>query len=212
MIGGSIVCMTQDGRTLRDTRKLIAQQWVTADLFAAEEDGGLGFVSAEPFSETTQPAFKDRVMGLVDSVDTLILGAHTYAQSKDYWPYADDQGEYGEKLNRLTKYVASSTLADAPWGDFDAATVTRDPAATVRDLKEQSGRDLWLWGSLQLMHSLLDAGLVDEITLLVCPTTRGAGTRVFEGRHELEALEATVFDNGLLLLRYAVVTETAPKG
>jgi dihydrofolate reductase len=185
-------------------RKLIAQQWVTADGIAAEEDGGLGFVSAKPFSETTERAFKERVMGLVDSVDTLVLGANTYAQSKDYWPYADDQGEYGEKLNRLTKYVASSTLADAPWGDFDAATVTRDPAATVRELKEQGGRDIWLWGSLQLMHSLLDVGLVDEITLLVCPTTRGAGAHVFEGRHELKALEATLFEDGPLLLRYAV--------
>lgn len=49
-------------------------------------------------------------MGLIDSVDTMILGANTYAQPKDYWPYADDQGEYGEMLNNLTKFVASSKL------------------------------------------------------------------------------------------------------
>ncbi|MDR7082807.1 dihydrofolate reductase [Arthrobacter ginsengisoli] len=135
-------------------RKLIVQQWVTVDNIAAEEDGGLSFVSAEPFSETTNNAFKARVMGFIDSVDTMILGANTYAQSKGYWPYADDQGEYGEKLNNLTKFVASSKLDDAPWGDFPAATVTRDPAATIRELKGQSGKDLWLWGSLKLMHSL----------------------------------------------------------
>lgn len=82
----------------------------------------------------------------------MILGANTYAQAKGYWPYADDQGEYGEKLNNLTKFVASSKLDDAPWGDFPAATVTRDPAATIRELKEQSGKDVWLWGSLTLMH------------------------------------------------------------
>jgi hypothetical protein len=40
-------------------------------------------------------------MGLIDSVDTMILGANTYVQAKDYWPYADDQGEYGEKLINL---------------------------------------------------------------------------------------------------------------
>ena len=90
-------------------RKLIVQQWVTVDNIAAEEDGGLSFVSGEPFSETTNPAFKASVMGFIDSVDTMILGANTYAMSKDYWPNADDQGEYGEKLNNLTKYVASST-------------------------------------------------------------------------------------------------------
>ena len=56
----------------------------------------------------------------------MILGANTYDQSKDYWPNADEQGEYGEKLNNLTKFVASSKLDDAPGGDFPAATVTRD--------------------------------------------------------------------------------------
>ncbi|MEU5875912.1 dihydrofolate reductase family protein [Spirillospora sp. NPDC047279] len=185
-------------------RKLRVQQWVTFDNIAAEEDGGLGFVSVEPFSDKSDPAFKERVMGLVDAVDTLILGANTYAASKGYWPYAEDQGEYGEKLNNLTKYVASSTLEEAPWGDFPAATVTRDPAATVRELKQQDGKDIWLWGSLTLMRSLLDAGLVDEVQLLVCPVTRGKGTRVFTDRHDLELLEATGFGNGLLLLRYAI--------
>jgi dihydrofolate reductase len=159
-------------------RKLVVQQWVTVDNIAAEEDGGLSFVSGEPFSETTNHAFKASVMGLIDSVDTMILGANTYAQAKGYWPYADDQGEYGEKLNNLTKFVALSKLDDAPWGDFPAATVTRDPAATIGELKEQSGKDIWLWGSLQLMHSLLEAGVVDEVRMLVCPASRGKGTRI----------------------------------
>jgi hypothetical protein len=99
-------------------RKLIVQHWVTVDNIAPEEDGGLSFVSGEPFSETTNTAFKARVMGFIDSVDTLILGANTYAQAKGYWPYADDQGEYGEKLNNLTKFAASSKLDDAPGATF----------------------------------------------------------------------------------------------
>ncbi|RIQ32165.1 dihydrofolate reductase family protein [Jiangella rhizosphaerae] len=185
-------------------RKLIVQQWVTVDNIAAEEDGGLGFVSVEPFSEKSDPVFKAAVMGFIDSVDTMILGATTYAQSVGYWPTADDQGEYGRKLNGLAKVVASSTLADAPWGDFPAATVTPDPVATVRELKQQDGKDLWLWGSLTLMHSLLDAGLVDEVRMLVCPVSRGRGTRVFEDAHDLELVEATAFGNGLALVRYAI--------
>ncbi|MBB5854195.1 dihydrofolate reductase family protein [Amycolatopsis umgeniensis] len=185
-------------------RKLIVQQWVTVDNIAAEEDGGLGFVSGEPFSEKTEPAFKASVMGFIDSVDTMILGANTYAMSKDYWPNAEEQGEYGEKVNNLTKFVASSKLEDAPWGDFSAATVTRDPAATIRDLKEQEGRDLWLWGSLTLMWSMLDAGVVDEVRMMVCPVSRGKGTRVFQDRRDLKPVEATAFENGVVLLRYAV--------
>ncbi|MGW5861568.1 dihydrofolate reductase family protein [Streptomyces sp. NPDC055239] len=185
-------------------RKLVVQQWVTVDNIAAEEDGGLSFVSGEPFSEKTDPAFKASVMGFIDSVDTMILGANTYAMSKDYWPNADDQGEYGEKLNNLTKFVVSSKLDDAPWGDFPAATVTRDPVATVRELKEQSGKDIWLWGSLELMHSLLDAGVIDEVRMLVCPASRGKGTRVFEDGQDLKLVEATSFENGLALLRYEI--------
>jgi dihydrofolate reductase len=158
----------------------------------------------EPFSETTNPAFKASVTGLIDSVDTMILGANTYAQSKGYWPYADEQGEYGEKLNNLTKFVASSKLDDAPWGDFSAATVTRDPAATIRELKEQGGKDLWLWGSLRLMHSLMDAGVVDEVRMLVRPASRGKGKRVFEDRQDLKPIEATPFENGIVLVRYEI--------
>ena len=185
-------------------RKLIVQQWVTVDNIAAEEDGGLSFVSGEPFSETDTSAFKMSVMGFIDSVDTVILGANTYNQNKDYWPNADEQGEYGEKLNNLTKFVASSKLDDAPWGDFPAVTVTRDPAATIRELKERGGKDIWLWGSLRLMHSLMDDGVVDEVRLLVCPASRGKGTRVFEDRQDLKLLEATPFENGVVLLRYEI--------
>lgn len=185
-------------------RKLVVQQWVTVDNIAAEEDGGLSFVSGEPFSETSDPAFRTRVMGLIDSVDTLILGANTYAQTRDYWPHAKEQGEYGEKLNNLTRFVASSTLIEAPWGDFPASTVTRDPVSTVRELKQQDGKDIWLWGSLTLMRSLLEAGVVDEVTLLVCPASRGAGTRIFTDRQDLKLVEGASFSNGVVLLRYEV--------
>jgi dihydrofolate reductase len=187
-------------------RKLIVQQWVTVDNIAAEDDGGLSFVPGEPFDDAVTTPFKTSLMGFIDSVDTMILGANTYKQSKDYWPHAAEQGEYGEKLNALTKYVASSTLHNAPWGDFPAATVTGDPVGTIRNLKGQSGRDIWLWGSLTLMRSLLDAGIVDEVRLLVCPASRGTGSRVFEDSRGLRLLEATAFDNDVVLLRYAITT------
>ncbi|MCE7011428.1 dihydrofolate reductase family protein [Kibdelosporangium philippinense] len=186
-------------------RKLIVQQWVTVDNIAAEEDGGLSFVSVAPFDdEVTDNPYQNAVMGFIDSVDTMILGANTYNATKDYWPHAEDQGKYGQKLNNLTKFVASSKLADAQWGDFPAATVTRDPIATIQELKSQDGKDIWLWGSLTLMHSLLDAGVVDEIRLMVCPVSRGKGTRLFEDRQDLKLVDAAGYDNGVVILRYEI--------
>jgi dihydrofolate reductase len=184
-------------------RRFIVQQRVTVDNIAAEADGGLSIVSGEPFSETTDPVFEATLVGFIDSVDTMMLGANSYAPSKDYWTYAAEQGEWGEKLNNLTKFVSSSTLDDA-CGDFPAATVTRDPTATNRELKAQSGKGIWMWGSLTLMGSLLDAGVVDEVRMLACPASRGKGTRLFEDSRDPRLLEATSYGNGIALLLYAV--------
>lgn len=184
-------------------RSLIVQQWATVDNIVAEEDGGLSFVKAQPFAQSPED-IKTSVMEFIGTVDTMIIGANTYAMSKDYWPNAEDQGVYGEKLNQLKKFVASTKLRAAPWGKFPAATITQDAVATVQELKEQNGKDIWLWGSLTLMKSLLDADLVDEVQLRVCPTTRGKGVRMFTDRRDMRLLEAKAFENGVVLLRYKV--------
>ena len=183
-------------------RKLIVQQWVTVDNIAAEEDGGLSFVTISSFAEPGDEDLGATALEFIDTVDTMILGANTYAMAKGYWPTNKDQGEYGEKLNNLTKFIASSSLKDAPWGKFPAATVTADPVATVRKLKEQDGKDIWLWGSLKLMQSLFEAGVVDEVHLRVCPTTRGKGVRMFEDRYNMKLIKAESFENGVIILRY----------
>src|SRR6266496_1998655 len=182
-------------------RKLIVQQWVTVDNIAAEVDGGLSFVNEQAQSDNK---LKAQLLEFIDTVDTMILGANTYAMSKDYWPNATDQGEYGEKLNQLNKIVASTNLKEAPWGNFSAATVTSDAAATLKELKKQDGKDMWLWGSLTLMKSMFEAGLIDEVRLLVCPTTRGKGRYMFTDRRDLQLIAAESFENGVVMLRYEV--------
>lgn len=184
-------------------RKLIVQQWSTIDNIVAEEDGGLSFVTAEPFTSlSTDPKYKASVMDFINSVDTMVIGANTYAMSKDYWPNATDQGEYGEIVNKMSKIVASKELKEAPWGNFPAATVTADPVATLKELKKRDGKDIWLWGSLTLMRSLFDADIVDEVQMRICPTTRGKGTHLFTDRRDMTLLEATPFANGIVLMRY----------
>ncbi len=185
-------------------RKLIVQQWATVDNVLAEEDGGMSFVNVQPFAVSSDHDFKASAMEFIDTVDTMILGANTYAMSHEYWPNASDQGVYGEKLNRLAKIVASTTLRDAPWGPFPAATITSDAVATIHELKRQPGKHIWLWGSLTLMQSLFDADLVDEVQLRICPTTRGKGTFMFKDRWDMDLIEATPFENGIVFLRYRI--------
>jgi len=183
-------------------RKFIVQQWVTIDNIAAEEDGGLSFVTTSTFAASGDEDLGAIALGFIDTVDTMILGANTYAMAKDYWPTNDDQGEYGEKLNNLSKFVASSNLKDAPWGKFPAATVTADPIATIRELKKQDGKNIWLWGSLKLMQFMFEAGVIDEVHLRVCPTTRGKGVRMFEDRYKMKLIKAESFENGVVMLQY----------
>lgn len=185
-------------------RKLVVQQWATVDNIVAEEDGGLSFVNVPSGAEMPDDAFKASVMDFIASVDTMIIGANTYAMAKDYWPHATDQGEFGERFNRLAKIVASTRLRHAPWGDFPPATITSDPVATIRDLRQQEGRNIMLWGSLTLMQALFDAGLVDEVYLRIVPVTRGRGRRLFADPRTLRLIEARPFDNGIVMQRYAV--------
>ena len=183
-------------------RKLIVQQWATVDNIVAEEDGGMSFVTAQPMEKTTDEGIKASVMEFIDTVDTMIIGANTYAMFKGYWPHATDQGEFGKKLNNLTKFVASTNLKEAPWGGFSPATITSDPVGTVQKLKQQHGKDIVLWGSLTLMKAMFKADVVDEVQMRICPTSRGKGTRLFADQRELRLIEAKSFENGVVLLRY----------
>lgn len=187
-------------------RKLIVQQFATVDNIVAEEDGGLSFADVPPYPESPQD-IKTAVMEFVNSVDTMILGANTYELFVGYWPTNTSEGEFAKKLNQLDKYVASTKLKSAPWGEYPEAKVTSDPVATIKELKQQDGKDIVLWGSLTLMQSMFEADLVDEVQLRVCPTTRGKGTYMFKDRRDMSLLDAKPFSDGVVLLRYKMNTK-----
>lgn len=93
------------------------------------------------------------------------MGRHTYEIFARQWPGAP--GEYAAALNRVRKYVFSSTLKLAEWSH---TTVVRgDVSSAVASMKSHPGRDLLMYGHGRLGQSLLEAGLVDELTLNVVP-------------------------------------------
>jgi dihydrofolate reductase len=151
--------------------------------------------------------------------DALLLGRVTYQGFAAAWPaMAAENGEFGARMNAIPKYVVSATLTDAEaaWGD---TTVIRAAAvAEIARLRAQAGGDLLVEGRGQLVHTLIQHGLVDEYRLMVFPIVLGTGQRLFPDvlsqPTPLTLIDARPAGGGVLLLRYqpAMGQPSAPPG
>ena len=106
----------------------------------------------------------------------LLLGRRTYDLWADYWPTATAR-PFAEQINRATKFVATHRPASLAWGPAEA--IGDDVLAGVRRVRAADGPSLICWGSTTLTGPLLDAGLVDELVLIVYPVLLGPGKRCF---------------------------------
>jgi len=110
--------------------------------------------------------------------DALLLGRQTFADFRGYWPnQGDDTTGITDYLNRVAKYVVSSTMSDPEWEN--STVLGGDPVEQTKTLKSQPGKDIVLTGSITLAHTLIAAGVVDEYRLFVYPTVQGRGRRLF---------------------------------
>ena len=116
--------------------------------------------------------------------EALLLGRVTYEGFAEAWP--SRTGEFADKFNGMPKYVASATLRDPAWNN--TTVLGADVAAEVGRLKEELGGDILVNGSVQLVQTLVEHGLVDELRLMVFPTVLGAGKRLFGDTSEAAAL------------------------
>lgn len=142
----------------------------------------------------------------LESAGGLIFGRVTYQGMAEYWPTLtalETDPMVAEKMNRLPKYVFSRTLDRVDW--HNSHLFKGEAAAEVAKLKQESGGDLYIFGSGNLATPLIRAKLVDEIRLIVNPVAIGSGTAMFkdiEEPLELKLLRAQVFRNGNVLLVY----------
>jgi dihydrofolate reductase len=138
-----------------------------------------------------------------EAADALLVGRNTFEAFRGFWPnQTDDPTGISDYLNAVNKYVVSSTLSDPGW---ENTTVLRgDIVEEVQALKAAGGRDIVATGSVQLVHALIAAGLVDEYRLFVFPVVVGRGARLFESADmPLRLLETRPVGSGAVLLRYA---------
>ncbi len=137
-----------------------------------------------------------------EAADAFLTGRETFEQMRGFWPQqTDDETGVSDYLDRVEKYVVSTTLEEPGW---EPTTILRG-LDDVRALKDRDGGDIVVTGSLTLVPDLIAAGLVDEYRLFVYPVVLGRGQRLFEDATDvprLQLVEARPFTSGIVLTRY----------
>jgi dihydrofolate reductase len=177
-------------------RKVVLYQLLSLD-GVAEEPGDWLF-------DVDQAIF-DNLGRVIGSQDAVLLGRHTYDYWAGYWPTSDVE-PFASFVNGTPKHVFSSSPLEQEWAN---STVVTDPAeGYVAELKRRAGGDIGIHGSIELARSLLRAGLVDELRLVIAPVVAHRGRRLFDHDDELLRLElqsARPTPSGALLTDYRVI-------
>jgi dihydrofolate reductase len=162
-----------------------------------------------PAQEPGRPMDFDNVMidnelKVIAAQDAVLLGRHMYDEWSRYWPSSDEQ-PFADFINSVKKDVVTSTPLGNAWHNVEA--VEGPIEDLVGDLKARPGGDIGVHGSIQLAQSVLAAGLVDELRLVVGPAFGFTGRRLFANAgdvNRLELLSATPTPSGAVLLSYRV--------
>ena len=187
-------------------RKLIAGMKLSVDGMIAGPDGYADWVEA----------WSDEY-GLTQQIDACIVGGGMYPGYEQYWtaiqnePHkplpmtgkspAPDEVSWSRFAAKTPHYVLSSTQTAALWPTTTFLRGVKDVAA----LKQKPGKDIYLMGGARVTAGLIDAGLVDEIRLLVYPLIAGPGTALFATaarRRGLELIKAQALNDGRVSLVY----------
>jgi dihydrofolate reductase len=138
--------------------------------------------------------------------EALLLGARSYEYFAARWP--SRSGEWADRLNSLPKYVVSSTLEDPGWNN--STVLTGDVVIEVPELKQRVNGDIVVYASGQLVHTLIEHDLADELRLMIYPFVLEAGQRLFgqtRDKKPLPLLNARTVGDGLAFLTYQPVRD-----
>jgi dihydrofolate reductase len=130
----------------------------------------------------------------------LLLGRKTYEIWAPYWP---QHADVWPKANKAIKYVASSTMTSGEWQP--SVFLSGDIAEKITQIKQQQGPDLHVWGSGDLIQTLIKHDLVDVFWLMIYPITLGSGKRLFAGGTipaAFKVTESKVAPNGVIVVNY----------
>jgi dihydrofolate reductase len=135
--------------------------------------------------------------------EALLLGRVTYEGFAEAWPSRKDDAGFADKFNNMPKYVVSSTLENPEWNN--STVLEGDVVDAVSKLKDEVDGDIVVHGSAQLVHTLIDNDLVDELRLMVFPVVLGKGKRVFgdtSDKKRLRLADSKAVGDGVAILVY----------
>ena len=165
----------------------------------------LGSVAGLASSKTREEVNKlalDDAMG----AEALLLGRRSYEWFASKFP--SRTGALADRLNGLPKYVVSSTFEDPAWNN--STVLKGDVLSEVSKLKQGLRGVILVLGSFQLVHTLIDHDLVDELRLSIYPTVLGAGARLFGETSDTKSMRlvaSRILGDGVAVLRYEAVRE-----
>jgi dihydrofolate reductase len=185
-------------------RKIKLQMQLTLDGFVGGPNGELDWMQWD-WDET----LKDYVTDLTNSADTILLGRKTGEGMAVYWPTVASNPESKEedlfmadKLNYSPKIVFSATVSTINWTNV---RVTNDIVEEVKQLKQQPGKDILIYGGAGIVSSFIKENLIDEYHLFVNPVAIGKGKPIFnnlEDMLKLNLVKATISSVGIVVLCY----------
>jgi dihydrofolate reductase len=136
--------------------------------------------------------------------EALLIGRVTYESFADAWPKRE--GPFADKFNSMPKYLVSATVKDPEWNNTTVIDGAGDVAKEVSELKDRIDGEIQVAGSHQLVQTLLENDLVDQINLMVFPVILGTGRKTFgeySDKKDMKLKEARpVGDEGVLVLVY----------
>ena len=180
-------------------RKLFAFNMITLDGFFEGPNQDIDWHNVD--DEFNQFAIEQ-----TGSVDTILFGRKTYELMENYWPTESalrDNPAIAGLMNKVPKIVFSRTLQKAEWNN--TRLIKDNIGEEILKLKAQPGRELAVFGSADLLSTLIKLDLVDEHRIIVNPVVLGNGTPLFKDvkdRLNLKLVRSRIFDSGNVLLYY----------
>jgi class 3 adenylate cyclase/dihydrofolate reductase len=185
-------------------RKLIASEFMTLD--GVMEAPGHDQHQDGKNTWALQHAGEDQQRFKIDEVNgagALLLGRVTYEIFAAFWPTAPKDEGFADRMNGIPKYVVSGSLKSASWQN--TTIIGEDPVGRIRELKREPGGDIFLYGSADLLNSLVRHDVIDEYRIMVFPVVLGSGKRLFQESTDITPLrlvDSLTFESGITVLTY----------